>query len=110
MNLRFALGAMVLLSAACLAAPPPSASPSKAPSGSTSGSSGSSGTDCGTFKIPSKAAYDSCNQKCKADQRDQQSSCTNPDCQAGIGTGTRVCLGQCEEGQKSAKQANCYKE
>ena len=104
---------LLLFAASCLASPPPR--PSSAPSDKSAAKTseadaGASAEGCGKFKIQSKEQFDTCNKKCNDDGRDQQRQCGDPNCQQGIGQGTRLCLGKCEEGQKSARAGKCYKE
>ena len=90
-----------LLSSACLADAPPKAAAS--PGAAQSGSG-----ECGQFKIQSGSDLEGCKQKCQDQQRDQMKSCSGPGCQAG--SATSVCLGTCDDGQKSARQAKCFKD
>jgi hydroxyethylthiazole kinase-like sugar kinase family protein len=63
---------------------------------------------CGQFKIQSKSDFESCRNKCRDEERDQMKSCTGAGCQGGAGTA--ACLGRCDDGQKAAQQAKCYKD
>jgi len=112
MSHRSIAGFLLLSAASCLAGSPPapkasapsdkSAKAEPTPAASTEG--------CGQFKIQSKSDFESCNKKCNDDRNDQQRQCGDPQCQQGIGQGSRLCLGKCEEGQKSARAGKCYKE
>jgi hypothetical protein len=114
MSYRPLAGFLLLFAGSCLASPPPPASSAptdksaKAPAAADSASSTADG--CGKFKIQNKDQFEACNKKCKDDQQDQQRQCGDPQCQQGIGQGARICLGKCEEGQTSARQAKCYKD
>jgi hypothetical protein len=102
MGHRLAPGFFLLLLASCLAGPPPPAA------SNPSGSSAMSGGSCGQFKIQKSSDLDACKNKCTDQQRDQQKSCTGGACQAGALLGP--CFGACDDGQKAAKQANCYQD
>jgi hypothetical protein len=106
MTLRSALGVLFLTSVSCItggAGAPPAAPTSQA------ASTGGSGTgQCGEHAIKSKSDHDACKVKCSDEQRDQQRSCSNPGCQAGIGAATGLCMGKCDDGKKAAEQAKCY--
>jgi hypothetical protein len=94
-----------------LAGNPPPQSSEKAPAKSADSKSGDAGDAgaCGKFTVVTKSQLDGCNNKCKDDQRDQQRSCADPNCQVGIGNATRACLSKCEEYQKAAQKADCYR-
>ena len=98
---QFAPVFLFLVLASCLAGPPP---PAPSAPGGTSTSSGS----CDQFKIQTPSDFDDCKTKCKDQQRDHQKSCTGGGCQAGAMLGP--CFGSCDDGQKAAKQASCYKD
>jgi len=100
MSHRLAPGCLLLL-ASCLAGPPP-------PNASTptSGSSAASG-ECGQFKIQSSSDLEACKNKCHDQERDQMKACSGAGCQGGAGTA--ACMNHCDEGQKSAQHAKCYK-
>jgi len=101
MSHRAALGIGLLLLSACLAGePPPGAA-------SPSSGSASAGGACGQFKIQSSSDLDACKNKCRDQERDQMQACSGPGCQGG--SATAGCLKNCDDGQKAAQQAKCYK-
>jgi len=102
MSQRVAPGIFSLLLVSCLGGSP--APGAAAPSNTAAASDGS----CGQFKIQSSSDMDRCKNKCRDEERDQMKSCTGPGCQGG--SATAGCLAKCDEGQKAAQQAKCYKE
>jgi len=113
MSHRPIAGFLLLLVASCLAGQPPApkaSAPSDKAAKAPESNAAASTEGCGKFKIQSKQDLDACNKKCNDDRADQQRQCTDPQCQQGIGQGSRVCLGKCDEGQKSAQAGKCYKE
>lgn len=113
MSHRSIAGFLLLFAASCLSAapPPPSKAPSEKVDKAHDNDASNASTDgCGKFKIQSKDQFEACNKKCRDDQQDQQRQCGDPQCQQGIGQGARLCLGKCEDGEKSARAAKCYKE
>jgi hypothetical protein len=103
MSHRVAPGIFLLLLVSCLGgAPPPGAA---APSSTTTASSSGA---CSQFKIQSSSELDRCKNKCRDDERDQMKSCSGPGCQGGAATAG--CITKCDDGQKAAQQAKCYKD
>jgi hypothetical protein len=112
MSHRPIAGLFLLFVASCLSSPPPPPANSAAPAASAkTPDPAASGNDaCAKIKIHSKDEFEACNKKCNDDGRDQQRQCSDPQCQQGIGQGIRLCLGKCEDDQKSSRAAKCYKE
>jgi hypothetical protein len=110
MTHRLIAGAFFLFLASCLTPKPPEPAPGSSGSAASSPSAATAGGDCSRFKVQNKAQLEDCRQRCKEEQREQSRSCGNPQCQDGVGRAMGVCMGQCDQSQKSAQEAKCYKE
>jgi hypothetical protein len=88
--------------ASAAAAPSPASSATPAANGGTS--------DCDRLPVHTRAQYETCRKRCDIEQRNQQTTCTDPNCLQGIANYARQCSAKCEDSMKAAKDAKCFAE